>query len=113
MTTLYLEQDAFHSSRSFLTISCPPRSYLSNIWAGQSRRRGAVRQAISFKQVSAQTRDLGIGKADVIKCLMLGDTVGCRFTSLEGVTCCAVLLAGFPPDALTDESIVVGHGWFM
>jgi 3-hydroxybutyrate dehydrogenase len=44
---------------------------------------------------------------------MLRDTVDGQFTTVEDVARCAVFLAGFPSNALTGQSIVVSHGWFM
>ena len=38
---------------------------------------------------------------------------GSEFTTVEDVAQTAVFLAGFPSNALTGQSIVVSHGWFM
>jgi 3-hydroxybutyrate dehydrogenase len=36
-----------------------------------------------------------------------------EFTTTEDVAACALFLASFPSNALTGQSIVVSHGWFM
>ena len=50
---------------------------------------------------------------EVIKKVMLKETVDGEFTTVEDVARCAVFLADFPSNALTGQSIVVSHGWFM
>jgi 3-hydroxybutyrate dehydrogenase len=44
---------------------------------------------------------------------MLKDTVDGAFTSLADVADTVAFLAGFESSALTGQSIVVSHGWFM
>jgi 3-hydroxybutyrate dehydrogenase len=44
---------------------------------------------------------------------MLKETVDGEFTTVADVAAAAVFLAGFPSNALTGQSIVVSHGWFM
>jgi 3-hydroxybutyrate dehydrogenase len=72
-----------------------------------------VRTPLVDKQIPEQARDLGISEEDVVKKVMLKDTVDGEFTTVEDVARCAVFLAGFPSNALTGQSIVVSHGWFM
>lgn len=74
---------------------------------------GFVRTPLVDKQIPEQARDLGISEDDVVKKVMLKDTVDGEFTTVEDVARCAVFLAGFPSNALTGQSIVVSHGWFM
>ena len=74
---------------------------------------GFVRTPLVEKQIPEQARDLGISEEDVVKKVMLKDTVDGEFTTVEDVARCAVFLAGFPSNALTGQSIVVSHGWFM
>ena len=50
---------------------------------------------------------------DVIKKVMLKDTVDGEFTTVEDVAECALFFAAFNSNALTGQSIVVSHGWFM
>ncbi|THD61268.1 3-hydroxybutyrate dehydrogenase [Phenylobacterium sp.] len=74
---------------------------------------GFVRTPLVDKQIPEQAKELGISEADVIKTVMLKDTVDGEFTTVEDVARCAVFFAGFPTNALTGQSIVVSHGWFM
>jgi 3-hydroxybutyrate dehydrogenase len=45
--------------------------------------------------------------------VMLKETVDGKFTTVQDVAEVAVMCAGFPSSALTGQSIVVSHGWFM
>jgi len=45
--------------------------------------------------------------------VMLADTVDGKFTTVEDVAEVALLFASFPSNALTGQSLVVSHGWFM
>ena len=44
---------------------------------------------------------------------MLKETIDGEFTTAEDVAEVAVFLAAFPSNALTGQSVVVSHGWFM
>ncbi len=74
---------------------------------------GFVRTPLVDTQIPEQAKILGISEDDVIKKVMLKDTVDGEFTTLEDVAEVAVLFAGFPSNALTGQSLVVSHGWFM
>lgn len=74
---------------------------------------GFVRTPLVDKQIPEQAQELGISEVDVVKKVMLKDTVDSEFTTVEDVARCAVFLAAFPSNALTGQSIVVSHGWFM
>ena len=74
---------------------------------------GFVRTPLVEKQIPEQAKALGISEADVIKTVMLKETVDGEFTTVDDVAQTAVFLAGFPSNALTGQSIVVSHGWFM
>jgi len=74
---------------------------------------GFVRTPLVEKQIPEQAKELGISEADVVKKVMLIDTVDGEFTTVDDVARTAVFLAGFPTNALTGQSIVVSHGWFM
>src|SRR3989440_4921232 len=74
---------------------------------------GFVRTPLVDKQIPEQSKALGISEHDVIKKVMLKDTVDGQFTSLEDVAEVALLFAAFPSNALTGQSLVVSHGWFM
>jgi 3-hydroxybutyrate dehydrogenase len=74
---------------------------------------GFVRTALVDKQIPEQAKSLGISEDDVIKKVMLGETVDGQFTTVEDVAEVALLFAGFQTNALNGQSVVVSHGWFM
>jgi 3-hydroxybutyrate dehydrogenase len=74
---------------------------------------GFVRTPLVDKQIPEQAKSLGISEDDVIKKVMLADTVDGKFTTVEDVAEVALLFASFPSNALTGQSLVVSHGWFM
>ena len=74
---------------------------------------GFVRTPLVAKQIPEQAAALGISEADVVSRVMLKETVDGEFTTVDDVARTAVFLAAFPTNALTGQSIVVSHGWFM
>jgi 3-hydroxybutyrate dehydrogenase len=74
---------------------------------------GFVRTPLVDKQIPEQARALGISEADVIRNVMLKETVDGEFTTVQDVAEVALLFAGFESNALTGQSLVVSHGWFM
>src|SRR5213596_1583265 len=74
---------------------------------------GFVRTPLVEKQIPEQAKDLGISEDDVIKKVMLKETVDGEFTTVEDVAEVALFFASFPSNALTGQSLVVSHGWFM
>ncbi|MGE3876967.1 MAG: 3-hydroxybutyrate dehydrogenase [Parvibaculaceae bacterium] len=74
---------------------------------------GFVRTPLVEKQIPEQARDLGISEDEVVKKVMLGNTVDQLFTTVDDVAQVALTLAAFPTNALTGQSIVVSHGWNM
>ena len=74
---------------------------------------GFVRTPLVEKQIPEQAKELGISEADVIRNVMLKDTVDATFTTVDDIAQTALYLATFPSAALTGQSIVVSHGWFM
>jgi 3-hydroxybutyrate dehydrogenase len=74
---------------------------------------GFVRTPLVDKQIPEQARELGISEDDVIRKVMLKDTVDGEFTTVADVAEVALMFAAFPSNALTGQSVVVSHGWFM
>jgi len=74
---------------------------------------GFVRTPLVDKQIPEQARNLGITEDEVIKNVMLKQTVDGEFTTLQDVAETALFFAAFPSNALTGQSLVVSHGWFM
>ena len=74
---------------------------------------GFVRTPLVDKQIPEQAKELGISEQEVVKNVMLKETVDGEFTTVEDVAETALFLASFASNALTGQSIVVSHGWFM
>ena len=74
---------------------------------------GFVRTPLVDKQIPEQAKELGISEADVIKNVMLKDTVDGEFTTTDDVADAVLFFAGARSNALTGQSMVVSHGWFM
>jgi 3-hydroxybutyrate dehydrogenase len=74
---------------------------------------GFVRTPLVDKQIPEQAKELGISEEDVIKRVMLGQTVDGVFTTVEDVAQTVLFLCTFPSAALTGQSFVVSHGWCM
>jgi len=74
---------------------------------------GFVRTPLVDKQIPEQAKALGISEEQVIKKVMLGDTVDGEFTTIEDIAELALFFAAFPSNALTGQSVVASHGWFM
>ena len=74
---------------------------------------GFVRTPLVERQIPEQARDLGISEQEVVERVMLGRTVDKEFTTLDDVADVAVFLAAFRSNALTGQSIVPSHGWYM
>jgi 3-hydroxybutyrate dehydrogenase len=74
---------------------------------------GFVRTPLVDQQIPEQARALGISEQEVIRNIMLKDTVDGEFTTVEDVTEITLFCAAFPSNAMTGQSFVVSHGWFM
>jgi len=74
---------------------------------------GFVRTPLVDKQIPEQAKELNISEDDVIKHVMLKDTVDGQFTTTEEVADAVLYFAAAKSTALTGQSMVVSHGWFM
>jgi 3-hydroxybutyrate dehydrogenase len=72
-----------------------------------------VRTPLVDKQIPEQARELGISEAEVIKNVMLKNTVDGEFTTMADVAQAAVFFASFESNALTGQSLIISHGWHM
>ena len=72
-----------------------------------------MRTPLVEKQIPEQADALGISKTDVIRKVLLKETVDGEFTTVRDVAEVALLFASFNSNALTGQSLVVSHGWFM
>ena len=74
---------------------------------------GFVRTPLVDKQIPEQATALKLTEQQVIKDIMLKDTVDGEFTTLDDVAEAAIFFAGFNSSALTGQSLIVSHGWSM
>lgn len=74
---------------------------------------GFVRTPLVDKQIPEQAKELGISEAEVVRNVMLKETVDGEFTTAGDVAQAALFFASFGSNALTGQSLVVSHGWFM
>jgi 3-hydroxybutyrate dehydrogenase len=74
---------------------------------------GFVRTPLVDKQIPEQARELGISEDEVIRKVMLGQTVDGEFTTVEDIAEVALFFAAFPTNALTGQSLTASHGWSM
>lgn len=74
---------------------------------------GFVRTPLVDKQIPEQASALGISEQEVIRNVMLKETVDGEFTTVDDVAEVALFFAAFETNALTGQSLVVSHGWFM
>ena len=74
---------------------------------------GFVRTPLVEKQIPEQAKEFGISEEEVIKNIMLKETVDTEFTTVDDVANLALFLAAFETNALTGQSITVSHGWHM
>jgi 3-hydroxybutyrate dehydrogenase len=74
---------------------------------------GFVRTPLVDKQIPEQARELHISEQEVIRNVMLKDTVDGEFTTTDDVADAVLFFAGAQTNALTGQSLIVSHGWFM
>jgi len=74
---------------------------------------GFVRTPLVDKQIPEQAKELNISEDEVVKKVMLGQTVDGEFTTVDDIAEVALFFAAFPTNALTGQSLVASHGWFM
>ena len=74
---------------------------------------GFVRTPLVDRQIPEQAKALGLTENQVVKNIMLKDTVDGEFTTVEDVAEAAVFFASFNSNALTGQSLIVSHGWSM
>jgi len=74
---------------------------------------GFVRTPLVEKQIPEQAKELGISQEEVVRNVMLGNTVDGIFTTVQDVAQTVRFLAEFPSAALTGQSFVISHGWHM
>jgi 3-hydroxybutyrate dehydrogenase len=74
---------------------------------------GFVLTPLVEKQIPEQAKELNMSEEDVIKKVMLKDTVDGEFTTAEDIAEVVFFLSTFKTLALTGQSLIVSHGWYM
>ncbi len=74
---------------------------------------GFVRTPLVEKQIPEQAHALGISEKDVVETIMLKETVDATFTTVEDVAAAVLFFARADTNALTGQSLIVSHGWYM
>jgi 3-hydroxybutyrate dehydrogenase len=74
---------------------------------------GFVKTPLVEKQIPEQAKELGISEDEVVSKVMLGQTVDTEFTTVEDIAEVALFFAAFETNALTGQSLVASHGWYM
>lgn len=89
------KEGAAHNVRSY--VVCP----------------GFVKTPLVEKQIPEQAKEKGISEEEVIKNVMLGQTVDGEFTTTDDIAQLTLFLTAFPTNAMTGQSFIASHGWFM
>jgi 3-hydroxybutyrate dehydrogenase len=74
---------------------------------------GFVRTPLVERQIPEQAEALGLSEEEVVRGVMLKETVDGEFTTTQDVAQAALFFASFESAALTGQSLVVSHGWSM
>ncbi len=74
---------------------------------------GFVRTPLVEKQIPEQAKALGITEPEVVRNVLLKETIDGEFTTVEDVAEAVMYFAGAKSNALTGQSIIVSHGWVM
>ena len=74
---------------------------------------GFVRTPLVERQIPEQAKALGISEEAVIRDVILKETVDGEFTTTADVAQAVLFFAAFESAALTGQSLIVSHGWWM
>ena len=74
---------------------------------------GFVRTPLVERQIPEQAAALGLSEEEVVRQVMLKETVDGQFTTTRDVAEAALFFASFESAALTGQSLIVSHGWSM
>lgn len=74
---------------------------------------GFVKTPLVEKQIPEQAKELNISEEAVVKNIMLKDTIDGQFTTTQEVADTVLFVAKDRHGALSGQSLVVSHGWFM
>lgn len=85
-----------------------PRGVRSNVVCP-----GFVLTPLVQRQIPEQAKELGISEEEVVRKVMLGQTVDGEFTTVDDIAEVALFFAAFQTNALTGQSLIASHGWYM
>jgi 3-hydroxybutyrate dehydrogenase len=74
---------------------------------------GFVRTPLVDRQVPEQAKELGLTEDEVVKKVMLGQTVDGEFNAAEDIAEVALFFTDFLLLGLTGQSLAMSHGWHM
>lgn len=74
---------------------------------------GFARTPLDDERIPGQAKALGISEQAVIGTVPLKDTVDHAVTTIADVAEAALFPASFPTNALTGQSLILSHGWFL
>ncbi|MDO5058458.1 MAG: 3-hydroxybutyrate dehydrogenase [Neisseria sp.] len=74
---------------------------------------GFVKTPLVEKQIPEQAKEKGISEEEVVKNVMLGNTVDGEFTTTDDIAQLALFLAAYPNNVFTGQSFIASHGWSM
>lgn len=74
---------------------------------------GFVRTPLVEKQIPEQAKELGITNEEVIKNVMLKDTIDGQFTTTDDVADAVLFFAAAKSNVMSGQSLIVSHGWGM
>ena len=100
------------AKHGLLGPACWRRKARSTTCARTSCVRASCARRWSTSRFRSRRR-VGISEEEVVKKVMLGNTVDGVFTTVQDVAQTVLFLSAFPSAALTGQSVVVSHGWFM
>lgn len=95
---------------------------LAKVVAKEGARRGVranvicpgwVRTPLVERQIPEQAKALSISEEAVIRDVILKETVDGEFTTTQDIAQAALFFASFESTALTGQSLIVSHGWWM
>lgn len=74
---------------------------------------GFVLTPLVEKQIPEQAKELGLTAEQVVKTVMLKETVDGEFTTVDDIAEVTLFFASYPNAALTGQSLIASHGWHM
>ncbi|MDO4696869.1 MAG: 3-hydroxybutyrate dehydrogenase [Neisseria sp.] len=74
---------------------------------------GFVKTPLVEKQIPEQAAEKGISEEEVVKKVMLGNTVDGEFTATADIAQLALFLSAYPNNVFTGQSFIASHGWSM